>query len=75
MAAAHVHVEESTVNLVPSEVKLYDLKCHSCLYLKEDLQASVNEIKSMAEIIKILKNELHRKVCRCWIMYKKTKVK
>ena len=58
MAVAHVHVEESTVNLVPSEVKSYDLKCNSCLHFKEDLQASVNEIKSMAEIIKILKNDL-----------------
>ena len=36
----------------------YGSVCQCCSYLKEDLQASVNEIKSVSGIIKILKVDL-----------------
>ena len=58
MAAAHVHVEETSSNFVTSELMFCGSVCQCCSYLKEDLQAFVNEIKSMSEIIKILKDDL-----------------
>jgi len=58
MVAAHVHVEEDSSNFVTSEEMFYGCVCQCCSYLKEDLQASVNEIISVSEIIKILKDDL-----------------
>jgi hypothetical protein len=58
MAAASVHVVEASSNFVTSEEMFYGSVCQCCSYLKEDLQASVNEIKSMLEIIKILKDDV-----------------
>jgi hypothetical protein len=58
MAAAPVHAVEASSNFVTSDEMFYGSVCQCCLYLKEDLQASVNEIKSMSEIIKIQKDDL-----------------
>jgi hypothetical protein len=58
MAAAPVHVVEASSNFVTSEEMFYGSVCQCCSYLKEDLQASVNEIKSVLEINKILKDDL-----------------
>jgi hypothetical protein len=58
MAAAPVHVVEAFSNFVTKEDMFRGSVCQCCSYLKEDLQASVNEIKSMSEIIKILKDYL-----------------
>ena len=58
MVAAHVHVEEASSNFVTSELMFCGSVCQCCSYLKEDLQASVNEIKSVSGIIKILKVDL-----------------
>jgi hypothetical protein len=58
LTAAPVHVVEASSNFVTSEEMFYGSVCQCWSYLKEDLQASVNEIKSMSEIIKILKDDL-----------------
>jgi hypothetical protein len=58
MAAAPVHVEEASSNFVTNGDMFCGSVCQCCSYLKEDLHASVNEIKSMSEIIKILKDDL-----------------
>ena len=58
LTTAPVHVVEASSNFVTNEEMFYGSVCQCCSYLKEDLQASVNEIKSMSEIIKILKDDL-----------------
>jgi hypothetical protein len=57
MAAVPVHVVEAS-NFVTKEDMFRGSVCQCCSYLKDNLQASVNEIKSMSEIIKILKDDL-----------------
>jgi len=58
MAAAQVHVVKAASNFVTKENMFCGSACHCCSYLKEEVQASVNELKSMSEIIKILKDDL-----------------
>lgn len=58
MAAAPLHVVESSSNFVTKDDMFCGSVCQCCSYSKEDFQASVNEINSMPEIITILKYNL-----------------
>jgi hypothetical protein len=57
VVAAPVHVVEVSSNFVSNEDMLRGSVCHWCSYLKDELQASVSEIKSVSEIIKTLKDD------------------
>jgi hypothetical protein len=58
MAAVPVLFKKASSNFVTREEMFCGSVCQCVSYFKEDLQASVNEIKSMSEIIKILKGDL-----------------
>ena len=62
MAAAPVHVVKAASNFVTKGNMFCGSACQCCSYLKEEVQASVSELKSMSEIIKILKDDLKVKV-------------
>ena len=58
MAAAPVHVVKAASNFVTKGNMFCGSACQCCSYLKEEVQASVSELKPMSEIIKILKDDL-----------------
>jgi hypothetical protein len=58
MAADTVHVKEASPTFVRSDDVFCNSVCQCCYFLKRDFQVFVNEIKSMTEIINILKEEL-----------------
>jgi len=58
MATGSAHVREASPIFVTSDEVLCSSVCQCCSFLEKELQLYVNEIKSMSEIIKILKEEL-----------------
>jgi predicted DsbA family dithiol-disulfide isomerase len=58
MAAGSGHITEASPTFVISDEVLRSSVCQWCSFLKNNLQVYLNEIKSMSEIIKILKEEL-----------------
>jgi len=58
MATGSVHVNKASPSFVCKEDVFCDLQCKSCSFMKGDIQVLVNEMKSMTEIISILKEEL-----------------
>jgi hypothetical protein len=55
MVTGIVHANRASPNFVGNEDVFCNLQCQSCSLMKSDFQAFVNEIKSMTEIISILK--------------------
>jgi len=64
-----VHVVEDSSNFVLNEDMLYGSVCSWCSYLKDELQISVSEVKSLLEIKnfeRMVKNILvKQKVSHC----------
>jgi len=58
MAVDPNHVKEAIPSFVTSDGVFCVSECQSCSLLKKDLQVLVNELKSMTEIINVLKDEL-----------------
>ena len=58
MATGSIHVNKASPSFVCKEDVFCDLQCKSCSFMKGDIQVLVNEMKSMTEIISILKEEL-----------------
>jgi len=58
MAADPIHAKEASPSFVRSDKVFCNSACH-CSLLKRDIQVFVNEIKSMTEIINILKEDLN----------------
>jgi hypothetical protein len=76
MARGIIHANKPSPSFVCNENVFYDLQCKSCSSMKDDIQVLVNEMKSMTEIISILKEELkhhdsasHVQVNRLQILY------
>jgi len=59
MATGIVHAKGAYPKLNSKDDVPYNLQCQSCSVMKSEFQALVNEIKSMTEIISILKEDLH----------------
>ena len=58
MATGIIHANKASPSFVCNENVFCDLQCKSCSSMKGDIQVLVNEMKSMTEIISILKEEL-----------------
>jgi hypothetical protein len=58
MAANPVHVKEASPTFVSSDAVSCNSVCQCCSFLKSGFQVFTNEIKSMTEIINVLKEEL-----------------
>jgi len=58
MAANPNHIKEASPSFVTSDDVFHISECQCCSLLKKDMQVFVNELKSMTEIIDILKEEL-----------------
>jgi len=58
MATGIVQAKGSSLDLIGKEDVSYNLQCQSCSIMKSEFQVLVNEIKSMIEIISILKEDL-----------------
>jgi hypothetical protein len=58
MATGIVHTNKASPSFVCNEDEFCDLQCKSCSLMKSNFQVLVNEMKSMTEIISILKEEL-----------------
>jgi len=58
MATGIIQANKVSPSFVCKEDMFCDLQCKSCSFMKGDIQVLVNEMKSMTEIISILKEEL-----------------
>ena len=58
MAADPNHIKEASRSFVTSDGVFCVSQCQSCSLLKKDLHVLVNQLKSITEIINILKDEL-----------------
>ena len=58
MATGTVHTNKASPSFVCNEDEFYDLQRKSCSLMKSNFQVLVNEMKSITEIISILKEEL-----------------
>jgi len=58
MAAIPVHATVSSPRNVKSDGVFCNSDCHCCSLMKSDVKALENEVKSMTEIINILRDEL-----------------
>ena len=55
MATGLVHVNTASPSFVGNENVSYNLQCQSCSLMERNFEVLVNEIKSLTEIISILK--------------------
>ena len=55
MATGIIQANKVSPSFVCKEDMFCDLQCKSCSFMKGDFQVLVNEMKSMTEIISILK--------------------
>ena len=58
MAADDSHVKEASASFISRDEVFRESECQSCSHLKKDLQFLMEELKSMTEIINVLKDEL-----------------
>jgi len=59
VASGLVYTNNATPSFVNKKDEMCNLQCQSCAPLKREFQVLVSEIKSMSEIINILKEELN----------------
>ena len=58
MVAGDSHVKEASASFISSDEVFRESECQSCFHLKKDLQFLTKELKSMSEIINVLKEGL-----------------
>ena len=59
MASGLVYISSAAPSFVDKKDEMCNLQCQSCAPLKREFQVLVSEIKSMSEMINILKEELN----------------
>ena len=59
MAAEGIQVNSASPDFADSEDKFDRFQCQSCIFMKSEFEVLTNEVKSLSEVISVLKEEVN----------------